>query len=96
MGAGTAIAEFLSDPPENLEACVVISHSRHLLAKLKDVPYHFLHFGKEEHDIDSWVSRPVIERPLEELKDTNKKRFKLIQAIINKRKKDREKNSDSD
>lgn len=87
MGAGTALAEFLTNPPEHLEACVLITHSRHLLAKLKDVPNHFLHFGKEVHDIDSWVNRPVVERSLEDLKETNHKRYKNIQGIINERKK---------
>lgn len=87
MGAGAAIAEFLSDAPENLEACVIITHSRHLLDKLRNIPHHFLHFGEEEYNIDSWVSRPVIERSLEELKEANTERFRGIQKIINERKK---------
>lgn len=89
MGAGTAIAEFLANPPEHLEACVLITHSRHLLAKLKDIPYHFLHFGKEEHDVDSWITRPVLERSLGDLREKNHERFKNIQGIINERKKKR-------
>lgn len=90
MGAGTAFAEWLRDPPEHLVAAVIISHSRYLLKKLEDIPHHFLHFGNGEHTIESWVTREVEERSLEDIKESNITRYRGIQKIIDKRRKERE------
>jgi hypothetical protein len=83
MGAGTALRDWLREPPEHLVAAVVISHSRELLRKFLDLPHHFIGFGSEPHTLESWVNRPVVERSLEDLRVANRARFKAIQDELN-------------
>jgi hypothetical protein len=86
LGAAQEINEFMQDPPKRLVMAVVVSHSRTMLRGLREIPHHFLHFGKESHTLDSWLQRPVQPRRLDEIREANLARYKAIQVILNAQK----------
>lgn len=92
LGAAEEIEEFVDFHPDYLVGVFVISHSRTLLSRLKHLPHHFLHFGTEEYTLETWLNRDVQPRSLDEIREANYKRFKDIQAVLNERKAQREKN----
>ncbi len=83
---GVEIRSFMTECPENLVSAVVITHSKYLLRELLPLNPHFLCFGENpSSSLQEWLERPIRARPLAELREESHKRFKLIQAILNKK-----------
>ena len=85
---GAEIREFAIKAPELLLGAIVVTHNKALLRELLPVASHFLCFSDNPTtSLAAWLEQPVHIRPLAELKEDSYKRFRLIQEIINQRKK---------
>jgi hypothetical protein len=92
---GVTIRKFMKDAPDPLVAAIVVTHNKALLQELTCLNPHFLCFGEEPAEsLKEWLDRPVKPLPLEKLKETSRKRFKLIQAILDDNKKKRDKDDE--
>jgi len=71
----------------NLIAAIVVTHSRALLTPLMECNPHVLIFDDQPFtSLQEYLDRPLTILPLQELKDRSHRRFKLIQAVLNRRK----------
>jgi hypothetical protein len=86
-GAGVEVREFALDPPSNLVAAVLVTHSRAFVRELLPANPHVLWFGKGEESLQDWLVRPTSPRPLAELAEESRVRWKLIQEILCQRSK---------
>lgn len=84
---GRAIADFMADPPQHLIGAVIVTHRRALVSELVDADPHYLHLGVEPAPatLRDWLTEPIVARPLDEIAEESRARFKAIQAILNKR-----------
>ena len=61
IGAATFIKEQFDDIPKHLMGIVIMTHSRHVVTILKDVPHcGFIHLGNTYKTADEWLSRPLV------------------------------------
>jgi hypothetical protein len=71
----------------NLVAAFVVTHSRPLMKPLIELDPHVLIFDEGfPTSLQEYLDRPIVIRPLQELKDLSHKRFKRIQRILDLRK----------
>jgi hypothetical protein len=81
---GLTIREFIENATDSLVTAIVVTHNKSLLRPLRKVKPHFMCFGDNPSaNLKEWLIRPLIVRPLSELKDESVRRFKLIQKILN-------------
>lgn len=89
-GVGVAIREWVETLPEHVEGVFVTTHSAHLVAELlkgSRTP-HYIYLGNAEgpKTVEAWVAdqagpfEPI--RP-EQVQEAGRRRFKLIQGILN-------------
>lgn len=85
-GMGIALREFADLTPKNTYGAFIVTHSRALIQELLPAKPHYLHLGSENAPatLEEWVNRPIVARPLEQLKEESFKRFKAIQEILNR------------
>jgi hypothetical protein len=82
---GAEIRSFIEDAPKPLVGVVLVSHSKALVRELIPLNPHLLSFSETPvGDLTEWLEKPVMIRPLSELKETSYRRFKLIQAVERK------------
>lgn len=90
---GKAIADFTKEPPKLTKASIVITHRKALVEQLLPIEPHYLYLGDADAppSLDTWLAAPPVVRPLEEVQDRARKRFKAIQKVLDavKKKKDR-------
>jgi hypothetical protein len=89
---GSTIAQGLSvdQKSPHLVAVIVVTHSRPLLNQLTKLDPHVLIFAEDTpSSLQEYLDRPVVIRPLQELKDLSHQRFQRIQKVLNMRKKNR-------
>jgi hypothetical protein len=85
---GVEIAKGLSTKVNpNLVAAFVVTHSRPLMKPLLDLNPHVLIFDENAPtSLQEYLDRPLVIRPLQELKDLGHQRFKRIQKVLDLRK----------
>lgn len=85
-GMGIALREFANDTPKTTYGAFVVTHSRALVQELLPANPHYLHLGSKDapDTLEAWVNRPIVARPIEQLKEESHKRFKAIQKILNR------------
>lgn len=84
-GVGVSIRKFAEDAPKHTKAIFVVTHSKPLVAQLIPFDPHFLYLGEDPpKSLTDWLERPVIPRDIEELGKISHKRFLLIQAILDR------------
>lgn|SRR5574338_615911 len=85
-GMGQALCTFAKDLPKMTYGAIVVSHSRALVRELLPAKPHYLHVGSEEAPptLEAWLERPIVARPIEQLKAESFKRFKAIQKILDR------------
>ena len=83
---GRAIADFMVDPPAHTRASIVVTHRKALVAELRTVNPHDLYLGDDDgpRSLDAWLEAPPVVRPLEEVRDAGRARYKAIQQILNR------------
>lgn len=88
---GRAIAEFTQDPPACTRASIVITHRKALVDELRAVNPHYLYLGADDGPgtLDAWLTAPPVVRPLEEVRDAGRARYKAIQKVLDRVKKSR-------
>ena len=81
---GKAIADFTKTPPEKTRASIVITHRKALVSELVSADPHYLFLGGPgPASLEEWLVMPPVIRPLEEVQDIARSRFKAIQKILN-------------
>lgn len=87
-GMGVKFAEFSRKPPKHLVGCFVVTHNKALVAQLLDTNPHYLHVGtppeKAPQSLQEWFEAPVKPKDLDTLGEQAHKRFKAIQAILDR------------
>jgi hypothetical protein len=87
-GLGQKLAEFTRNPPAHLTGAFIVTHNKALVSQLLDVNPHYLHLGvdpeKAPKTLSEWFERPVKPRDIQELQVESRKRFKLIQKILDR------------
>jgi hypothetical protein len=90
-GAGVALREFAADLPKMTYGAFIVTHSRALVRELLPVEPHFVYFGDDAPEsLAAWVDAKVKPLDLAKLGETSHRRFKAIQAILDKVRKGRE------
>jgi hypothetical protein len=89
-GVGQAIASYAMSPNPKTVAAVVVTHSKPLVQEiLHQLTPHYLHLGvgplKAPATLADWIKMPVVPRSIEDIEKEGLRRFKLIQAILNKK-----------
>lgn len=89
-GVGQKLAEFAKNPPEHLQAALIVSHSRALIREMLPANPFYLHLGvsaeKAPPTLKDWVERPIVPRDPTKLPELSRERFKKIQQILNETK----------
>lgn len=90
-GVGIAIRDFMKDPPKHTVAAIVVTHSKPLVQAFADLDPHYLHLGggKVPQTLNDWLKTPVVARHPDDILKAGRKRFKLIQAILDDIKKEK-------
>lgn len=88
---GRAIADFAQHPPAHTRASIVITHRKALVAELRSAVPHYLYLGDADgpDNLDAWLAAPPVVRPLEEVRDAGRARYKAIQKVLDRVKKSR-------
>jgi hypothetical protein len=82
-GAGVEVREFSLAPPPNLVAAILVTHSRAFVRELLPANPPVLWFGEgEQQTLQGWLDRSTTPRPLSELAEESRIRWKLIQEIL--------------
>ncbi len=86
---GKAIADYTTKPSAHTKASIVITHRKALVAELASAQPHFLYLGDREgpRTVQAWLDAPPVVRPLEEIEQRSRTRFKGIQKILDDLKK---------
>jgi|GEM_PF-5724138 len=88
-GAGTVVAEFVADLPEQTRGVFVTTHSRPMVRQLLSVKPHYLHLGvppaEAPQSLGAWLEREIVPMSLDELAEESNRRFRAIQAILDER-----------
>lgn len=87
-GIGQKLCAFAQNPPEHLQAALIVSHSRALVREMLPANPFYLHLGVRAEEapptLKDWVERPVTPRDPEMLPKMSRERFKKIQRVLNK------------
>ena len=87
-GLGQKMARFCRKLPALTTAVYVVTHSRPLVEQLVAVKPNYLHVGTPTQEapqsLQEWLSRPILPRDPEELKELSHQRFQKIQALLQK------------
>ena len=84
MGAAQFLRDQLADMPPNLIGIVVMTHSRHFVSILKDVPRsQFINLGGEYATADDWLSRTIKPIPPQKLMDAGLKKRRAAAKLLN-------------
>jgi hypothetical protein len=88
---GKAIADFTKEPPKHTKASIVITHRKALVGQLLPIAPHYLYLGDADAppSLDAWLMAPPVVRPLQEVQDRARTRFKAIQKVLDRVKKSR-------
>jgi len=88
---GKAIADFMADPPKHTKASVVVTHRKALVSELAAANPHYLYLGDADApgSLEEWLVLPPVVRPLEEVQERALKRFRAIQKVLDRVKKNR-------
>jgi hypothetical protein len=87
-GMGAALHDFAVALPQETKAAFVVTHNRALVERLVPAKPHYLYLGSENppRTLEEWLARPVVARPIDQLKEESQRRFKLIQRVLNRSK----------
>lgn len=85
-GMGVALRGFAEALPKKTHGAIIVTHSRALVQELLPAEPHYLHFGSSDPPatLQAWLSREIKPKSLDLLKEESRKRFKLIQTILNR------------
>jgi hypothetical protein len=86
-GMGDAIREFALQPGAHTLSIFLMTHSRPLVARLKDIEPFFVHVGVSNgpKTVEEWLTRPVKPKPLEKLAEESRRRFLAIRKILDRK-----------
>lgn len=86
-GVGVALHDFAIKPGKHTKAAIVVTHSRALVEQVAGLNPTYLHLGTNEAPptLEHWLNRPIKPQPIEELFASTRKRFKLIQTVLDNR-----------
>lgn len=86
-GIGQKICELIMKPPKHLFGGVVVTHSKPLVEQLMLAKPHYIHLGTDDAppNLKAWLNKPVRPQNIEHFEKHARKRWKLIQAVINKK-----------
>lgn len=80
---GKAIAEFTQAAPAHTLASIVVTHRKALVQELQENDPHYLYLGgKGPATVAKWLAAPPVIRPLEEVREDARNRFKAIEKIL--------------
>lgn len=89
-GVGQKLCQFAQEPPKHTVAALVVSHNRALVRELLPAKPFYLHLGVKAEEapptLQEWVERPCAPRDPDRLPEQSRKRFKMIQHILNRSK----------
>jgi hypothetical protein len=91
-GVGAAIRKFVEKPPTHTRAVFVVTHSKPLVEQLVDFGPHYLYLGDDDapESLAHWLKTPAIPRDIELLGQLSHARFKRIQTILDRVKKNKD------
>jgi hypothetical protein len=89
---GKALADFTREPGKHTKASIVVTHRKALVTQLLPLRPHYLHLGAAEspETLQAWVDAEPVIRPLEDILEDSRTRYKKIQTILNDRKRSKE------
>lgn len=86
-GVGQAICKFAKPMPRNTVAAMIVTHSKPLVRELLPAKPVYLHMGVDPSEapptLKDWLEHHPEPRDIEELSKVSRKRFLLIQHILN-------------
>lgn len=86
-GVGVALREFAQTVANHTKAAFVVTHSKPLVEQVLSINPTYIHLGTEDapRTLQDWLKKPVQPRPIEELLEATRVRFKLIQEVLKDR-----------
>ena len=87
-GVGQMLCEFAKDPPKHTVASFVVSHNKALVRELLPAEPFYLHLGSKTAPatLEEWVEKRSPPRDPSKLPELSRKRFKAIQAVLDRSK----------
>lgn len=87
LGAADEIATYVGyDSAPGLVAAFVVSHRREFIRRLAIIEPHVLFVGEDPPaSLDAWLSRPVVARSLDELRDRSLATFRALSPLLKER-----------
>ena len=92
MGMGIYIREKLELASDKLQNIVIFTHSRHILEELNKIKHHYHHVGDKYKNIEEFNNRELIPLSPVQLNDISNSTFKILGGILNRAKKEWERN----